>query len=99
MPGTVGGLSQDIKQADDDVRSICEKVRPEVESRAGKAFSQFTPLHYKTQLVNGVNYFVKVQIGESEYIHVRAHKSFQGEVTLWGHQENKSLQDELVHFQ
>ncbi|KAH9381004.1 hypothetical protein HPB48_008218 [Haemaphysalis longicornis] len=55
----VGGLSEEVKDADDTVREICEKVREEVEAKLGKKFCEFTPLKYRTQLVNGVNYFIK----------------------------------------
>lgn len=55
-----GGLSEEVKDADDTVREICEKVRAEVEAKLEKCFPEFTPLKYRTQLVNGINYFVKV---------------------------------------
>ncbi|KAM7308770.1 cystatin-B [Ixodes scapularis] len=99
MPIMVGGVSEQVKDADDTAREICEKVRPEVETRAGKTFAEFTPLKYKTQLVNGVNYFIKVRVGADQHIHIRAHKAFSGEVTFSAHQEDKSLEDEIVHFQ
>ncbi|CAN7989234.1 unnamed protein product [Ixodes hexagonus] len=75
------------------------QIRPEVESRAGKSFAEFTPLKYKTQVVNGVNYFIKVRVGDNQHIHVRAHKAFSGEVTFSAHQEDKSLEDEIVYIQ
>lgn len=56
----VGGLSEEVKDADDTVLEICEKVREEVETKLGKKFCEFKPLKYRTQLVNGVNYFIKV---------------------------------------
>ncbi|XP_077539877.1 cystatin-B-like [Haemaphysalis longicornis] len=95
----VGGLSEEVKDADDTVREICEKVREEVEAKLGKKFCEFTPLKYRTQLVNGVNYFIKVCVGESEHIHVRAHKAFQGEITFAAVQEGKTLEEPLNHFQ
>lgn len=99
MPTVCGGLSDEVKEADEDVRQICEKVRQEVETKAGRTFDEFTPLKYRTQLVNGVNYFVKVRVGSNEHIHVRAHKAFQGTVTFSAYQDNKSLEDGLEHFQ
>lgn len=39
--------------------SSTSQVRQEVETKAGRTFDEFTPLKYRTQLVNGVNYFVK----------------------------------------
>ncbi len=41
---------------------IDKQVRNEVEEKAGIKYSEFTPIVFKTQLVNGVNYFIKVFI-------------------------------------
>ncbi|KAH7948132.1 cystatin-B [Rhipicephalus sanguineus] len=94
-----GGLSEEVKDADDTVREICEKVRAEVEAKLEKCFPEFTPVKYRTQLVNGINYFVKVHVGDNQHIHVRAHKAFQGEITFSAVQEGKTLEDPLEHFQ
>uniref|UniRef100_A0A023G794 Putative intracellular cystatin n=1 Tax=Amblyomma triste TaxID=251400 RepID=A0A023G794_AMBTT len=94
-----GGLSEDVKDVDVIVQEVCEKVRSEVEAKLGKKFDEFTPLKYRTQLVNGINYFVKVHVGGGQHIHVRAHKAFQGEVSFAAVQENKTLEEPIEHFQ
>ncbi|XP_075551954.1 cystatin-A2-like [Dermacentor variabilis] len=94
----VGGLSQELKPADAQVQEVCEKVRSDVENKLGQNFEEFTPVNYRTQVVNGTNYFVKVRVGSDQYVHVRAYKSFQGDVTFAAVQENKSLEDEVEHF-
>uniref|UniRef100_A0A131Z6C6 Cystatin-A/B n=1 Tax=Rhipicephalus appendiculatus TaxID=34631 RepID=A0A131Z6C6_RHIAP len=94
-----GGLSEQVKDADDTVKEICEKVRAEVEAKLEKCFPEFTPLKYRTQLVNGINYFVKVHVGNDQHVHVRAHKAFQGEISFSAVQEGKTLEDPLEHFQ
>ncbi|KAH6928738.1 hypothetical protein HPB50_018864 [Hyalomma asiaticum] len=94
----VGGLSQELKPADSTVQEVCEKVRSDVENKLGQTFTEFTPVNYRTQVVNGTNYFVKVRVGADQYVHVRAHKSLQGAVTFAAVQENKALDDELEHF-
>ncbi|KAL1440344.1 hypothetical protein MTO96_031607 [Rhipicephalus appendiculatus] len=88
----VGGLSQELKPADATVQEICDK------NKLGQNFAEFTPVSYRTQVVNGTNYFVKVRVGSDQYVHVRAHKSFQGQVTFSAVQDNKSLDDEVEHF-
>lgn len=42
---------------------------------------------------------LQVKVGEDDFIHVRAHKSFQDEVSLWGVQEGKKLECSIEHFQ
>ncbi|KAH8020336.1 hypothetical protein HPB51_000786 [Rhipicephalus microplus] len=61
----VGGLSQELKPADATVQEICDKVRSDVEKKLGQNFAEFTPVNYRTQVVNGTNYFVKVSIYKS----------------------------------
>ncbi|XP_067122413.1 cystatin-A2-like isoform X1 [Centruroides vittatus] len=94
-----GGIDPNVKPADDTVKGIIEKVKEEIQTKIGRVFEKFEAVSYRTQLVNGVNYFVKVQVGDDEHLHVRAHKSFQGEVTLSAYQEGKALEDEIVYFQ
>jgi len=37
-------------------------VRVDVETKAGKKFTEFVAIEYSTQVVAGTNYFVKVRI-------------------------------------
>nr|ACD12025.1 hypothetical protein [Isometrus maculatus] len=99
MPTLCGGVNPDVKPADDVVVEIVEKVKDEVQTKTGRMFEKFEALLYRTQLVNGVNYFIKVAVGNDEHLHLRAHKSFQGEITLSAFQEAKNLEDEIVFFQ
>ncbi|XP_003746344.1 stefin-C [Galendromus occidentalis] len=94
----LGGLGE-TKEVSDDVRDLTEKVRAEAEEKAGKKFEVFEPVKYKTQVVAGTNYFIKVKVGEDDYIHVRAHRSLKNEVSLWGVQEGKKAECAIEHFQ
>uniref|UniRef100_A0A1E1WX20 Putative intracellular cystatin n=1 Tax=Amblyomma aureolatum TaxID=187763 RepID=A0A1E1WX20_9ACAR len=99
MAGTkVGGLSEELKEVDAVVQEICEKIRPDVENKLGQCLVGFEPINYRTQVVNGVNYFIKVHIGADHYIHIRAHKSIDGQISFVALQYDKSLEDELEHF-
>jgi len=40
--------------------------------------SEFTPVSYKTQVVAGVNYFVKCRISGDKFVHVRIFKGKEG---------------------
>ncbi|KAM9333333.1 cystatin-B-like [Pholidichthys leucotaenia] len=90
-----------MEEADAEVQEICDKVRHEVVEKTGKNFVDFIAKRYKTQLVNGTNYFVKVQVGGDEYIHLRIHKALPcngGAVTLAGVQESKTQGDAVDYF-
>ncbi len=38
---------------------------------AGKEFAHYNPVGIKSQVVAGTNFFVKIQVTETEYIHVK----------------------------
>lgn len=54
-----GGLGA-IRERDSDIEQIVEKMRPVLEEKSGKKFESLEPVNYKTQLVAGRNFFVKV---------------------------------------
>lgn len=55
----VGGLG-DVREKDDTVVEVVNKIKPILEERTGKKYSSLEVIHYKTQVVAGTNYFVKV---------------------------------------
>ena len=68
--------------------------------KSGKQFPHLKAVSYKTQVVAGTNYFIKVDAG-SEHIHLRVFKPlpFNGDQPeLHGVQLGKTLQDEVAHF-
>lgn len=65
-----GGMTP-AKPAVSEVQEICDLVREDVETKAGKKFAEYVAIEYSTQVVAGTNYFVKIHIGNEEYMHVR----------------------------
>uniref|UniRef100_A0A3P9HXP8 Cystatin domain-containing protein n=1 Tax=Oryzias latipes TaxID=8090 RepID=A0A3P9HXP8_ORYLA len=55
-----GGLSE-MQVANKDIQKICDLVRDQVEERAGKHFDLFRAISYRSQIVAGTNYFIKVK--------------------------------------
>lgn len=58
----VGGLN-DERAADERIRNVVQSVRPDFERRYEHEISSLEPLSYRTQVVSGMNYFVKVSFG------------------------------------
>eukprot|EP01112_Ceratiomyxa_fruticulosa_P016896 TRINITY_DN516_c0_g2_i1.p1 TRINITY_DN516_c0_g2~~TRINITY_DN516_c0_g2_i1.p1 ORF type:complete len:115 (+),score=15.78 TRINITY_DN516_c0_g2_i1:228-572(+) len=92
-----GGLSH-TKHADAKVISIAESVRADLESKVNHHFEIFDPISYRTQVVAGKNYFIKVFVGD-EYIHIRV---FQGlgstEASLADYQTGHTESDPILYF-
>ena len=64
------------KDADEEVQSICDKMKSSVEQRLDKKLSEtFQAISYKTQVVAGTNYMIKVHIGGEEHINITVYKT------------------------
>uniref|UniRef100_A0A8C4U8Z3 Cystatin A n=1 Tax=Falco tinnunculus TaxID=100819 RepID=A0A8C4U8Z3_FALTI len=56
-----GGLSE-AKPATPEVQHIVNQVKLQFESRVNRTYGIFKAIVYKTQVVAGINYFIKVCI-------------------------------------
>jgi len=91
----------DSKPADAEIQKICDKLKPDVESKAGKKFNDFTALNYHSQVVAGTNYFVKVHTGNDECVHLRIFRPLphtHEEPSLHSHQMSKSRTEPITYF-
>lgn len=69
----LGGHS-DLKDADDMCKQVTADVKAAVEQSTGKTYNTFTAVKFTSQVVNGINYNIKVQVDDG-YIHVKAHRA------------------------
>ncbi|NXY83377.1 CYTB protein, partial [Alcedo cyanopectus] len=76
------------------------QVKPQFESRENRTYDMFKAIIYKTQVVAGVNYFIKVQVSD-EYVHLRVFQSLPGlneGPSLVSFQTGKTRDDPLTYF-
>ncbi|KAM6211035.1 cystatin-A-like [Sarcoramphus papa] len=95
-----GGLSE-TKPATPEVQHIVNQVKPQFESRENKTYNIFKAIAYKTQVVAGINYFIKVQVSDADYAHLRVFQSLPQEdqgPSLVSFQTGKTRDDPLTYF-
>ncbi|XP_058870559.1 cystatin-A1-like [Acipenser ruthenus] len=95
-----GGFS-DPKTATEEEQLICNAVKNKAEELAGKNFGEFTAKKSRTQVVEGMNYLIKVHVGGEEYVHLLVFQPLPYErkpLDLTGIQTNKHWDDDLVPF-
>ncbi|NXU37010.1 CYTA protein, partial [Drymodes brunneopygia] len=77
------------------------QVKPQFESQANTNCAMFTATKYRTQVVAGIMYFIKVQVSDSDYVHLKVLQSLpymnQGP-SLAGFQTGKTRDDPLEYF-
>nr|XP_022304750.1 cystatin-A-like isoform X2 [Crassostrea virginica] len=95
----VGGLTE-LKPADAEILAITIEVKDAVEEKVGKKLETYSPVSYKTQVVAGINYFVKVNVGD-EYLHLRIFAPLPctgNPKELTDLQTGKTAEDEIIYF-
>ncbi|KAI1242206.1 Cystatin-B, partial [Lamprotornis superbus] len=76
-------------------------VKSQFESRANMNCFVFTAIIYRTQVVAGTMYFIKVQVSEALYVHLKVLQNLPYEnqgPTLENFQTGKTRDDPLTYF-
>ncbi|XP_051840753.1 cystatin-B [Antechinus flavipes] len=95
-----GGTSA-TKPATAETQRIADEVKTQLEAKENRKFPVFKTMEFKSQVVAGTNYFIKVHVGDEEFIHIRVFESLPHEnkpLLLSSYQTNKTKDDELVYF-
>nr|XP_006124242.1 cystatin-A [Pelodiscus sinensis] len=98
-----GGLSES-KPATPEIQKIADQVKSQLEQKENKRYAIFEAIEYKSQVVAGTNYFIKVSVSDSteECVHLRVFKSLpheKKEPSLTAYQTGKTKCDELTYFE
>ncbi|RNA31279.1 cystatin-B-like [Brachionus plicatilis] len=88
------------KDADESIQALVDKIAQNISEHSGKEYPHLKAIKYKSQIVAGINYFVKIDAGD-EYIHARIYEKlpcYGGEVELHGIQDSKEKHDAIEYF-
>ncbi|XP_037380375.1 cystatin-B [Talpa occidentalis] len=95
------GAPTAARPATAETQAIADQVKAQLEEKENKTFPMFKAVEFKSQLVAGRNFFIKVQVGEEDFMHLRVFQSLPHEnkpLSLSSYQTRKTRQDELSYF-
>jgi len=96
----VGGLSE-LKKSDENVQNIVKAMKLKIEDKIGKEVVEFQCVSYKTQIVAGTNYFIRITFGNKEYLDIKVFRDLphtKNSDELIDIKLNKKEDDEIVYF-
>jgi hypothetical protein len=63
-----------VQAATDEVIGVAQQVQGQVEAKTGKSYDKFQATEFATQVVAGLNYFIKVDTGANGFVFLRVFK-------------------------
>lgn len=69
----LGGYGS-AKDADTEVKTLATSLKGACETKCGKTFSKFDAVKYTSQVVAGMNYKIKVDVGDGKYVHIKVYQ-------------------------
>ncbi|XP_056092058.1 stefin-C-like [Rhinichthys klamathensis goyatoka] len=82
----------------EEMKKICITVKPDIETAVGTNFPVYSPLSFRLQVVAGINYLVKVCVGEDVCVHAMIFQDFQRKLNVTGVQFPESNSEPLEPF-
>jgi len=109
-----GGISDSEKDAGPEVQGYVETLAKEIREGATSSLAssggngssnsklfenaKLTAVKYKTQVVAGTNYFVKIKVGDNHVFFARIYRDLQGNVSLNKVVGPKGIDDSIEYF-
>ena len=95
-----GGLTN-TKYVDEPVKEILKQIHSQINNNTNINYDKLNIHSYKTQVVAGLIYYIKVNIDDNKYAHLKVieylpHVNKSPE--LLSHQLDKKIDDEIEYF-
>ncbi|XP_047424815.1 cystatin-A-like [Mugil cephalus] len=101
MTDVIPGGWSETEPATKDIQRICDEVKGQVEEITKKKYGIFRALQYRSQVVEGTNYLIKIHAGGFIYLHVMVFEAlpcYGGKKSVTGVEEGHTKEDPLVPF-
>ncbi|KAM4888611.1 cystatin-A [Thomomys bottae] len=95
-----GGLSE-ARRATPEIQEIADQVKQQLEEKTNETYEEFEAIEYKSQVVAGTMFYIKIRVGDGRYTHIKVFRSLPGRdegLQLLAYQTDKSENDELTAF-
>ncbi|XP_074070748.1 cystatin-A5-like [Macrotis lagotis] len=95
-----GGLSE-AKPATPEIQKIVDEVKPKFEEKINGKCEMFKAVSFKSQVVAGFMYYVKVFMGNDQYAHLKIVEPIPQKnepIKLLDFQTGKTKDDEVTYF-
>ncbi|XP_036599996.1 cystatin-A5-like, partial [Trichosurus vulpecula] len=95
-----GGLSE-TKPATPEIQKMVDEVKPQLEKKTNEKYDCFEAVSYRSQVVAGSMYYVKVHIGGNKYVHLNIYEplpQMNEPIELSDYQTGKTKEDEVNFF-
>uniref|UniRef100_A0A2K5CKF8 Cystatin-B n=1 Tax=Aotus nancymaae TaxID=37293 RepID=A0A2K5CKF8_AOTNA len=90
------GAPSTMQPATAETQNIAYQVRSQLEEKENTKFPVFKAVSFKSQVAAGTNYFIKVHVGDDNFVHFLPHENQP--LTLSNYKTNKAKHDELAYF-
>ena len=68
-----GGWNE-TSELSEEQYDLALSLKGDIEAAVGAAYEHFVPVKIRQQVVAGMNYWVKYQVGEADYVHAKIFK-------------------------
>ncbi|EGW09152.1 cystatin-B [Cricetulus griseus] len=95
------GAPSATQPATAETQEISDTVKSQLEEKENQKFTVFKAVSFRQQVVAGINFFIKVDVGDEKFVHLRVFKPLPHEnkpLTLSSYQINKNRHDDLTFF-
>ncbi|XP_076822373.1 uncharacterized protein LOC143468831 [Clavelina lepadiformis] len=86
------------RTATEVVDAIAIGVRPEVEKQTGEKYTRYFAVSFRSQVVAGIMYYIKIDVGDGNYIIIRVWWNVEQRFLLEGVKTNVKESDPIEPF-